>query len=262
MANANNVKITLFAYRRTGNLGDAVQTAAISRVFDSPTCIYRDDLDNADRIIGGIVCANGWFGNNAAIPNPSVRCLFAGIHFPLDTTPHMSWASSSEFVVGARDPHTYALLLKNGIRSTLIGCASMLFDRYDGPRSGTLSVDYDGPGKRLTHKISKRMAWPVQFSHAVSFLSAYRVASAVYTSRLHVALPCLAFGTPVLIAKPKKNEALARFSLLDAMGIKYGKLVMSDVSKWKETYLNFISSQLGINIRCLGEPAMPLLEKI
>ena len=106
------------------------------------------------------------------------------------------------FLIGARDPVTMEFLINAGLPSILAGCGTLTLPRYDGKRSGIYSVDYRVPGTPLTHRISREFSVERQWKAALHALDSYRSAEAICISRLHVALPCLAFGIPVWIAKP------------------------------------------------------------
>jgi hypothetical protein len=89
-----------------------------------------------------------------------------------------------------------------------------------GARRGVYSVDCAGPGEALTHQLSREVTVDEQWALATDLLARYRRAEAVHTSRLHVALPCLAFGTPVWIADPQRGAwHLERFSLPEELGV-------------------------------------------
>jgi hypothetical protein len=79
----------------------------------------------------------------------------------------------------------------------------------------------------------------------------------VYTSRLHVALPCLAFGTPVWIANPSRGAwRPSRFSLLEQLGIRYETLVTVDVASWASSYVKFLETHLAAPV-VAGDPKLP-----
>jgi hypothetical protein len=135
------------------------------------------------------------------------------------------------------------MLKEFGLDSMFVGCASMTFPRYDGPREGVLSVDFDGPGARRTHFIDEDSTWCEKWDVATSLLGEYRTAKVVYTTRLHVALPCLAFGTPVFLAK---NSDARRFSVFDAAGGKYEEPCQVDVSKQVAVFEKFLAEHAGV----------------
>ena len=134
----------------------------------------------------------------------------------------------------------------------------MTFPKYSGPRKGIFSVDYSGPGVCLSHKIARSMNVVEQWELATTYLDYYRTAETVYTSRLHVAIPCLAMGTPVFVASPVRAPLRERFTLLDEIGVKYDQICSIDLSAWASRYREFLGCQLGIPIT-EREPVLPSL---
>lgn len=230
----------------TQNLGDIVQTIALTRFLKPTIGVIRDK----ETTIPGPAVINGFISRQTNCG----PCLFAGVHFGTGYRRLIRWVKESKYVVGARDPYSYQTALHWGLKSKMIGCATLTFDRYDGPRSGIYSVDYDGPGVGLTHRISKSMSTVEQWDKAIHLLDIYRKAKAVYTTRLHVALPCLAFGTPVYLDNSKTFRP-ERLSLLEYMNIPMKELVTVDISKYKDNYLDFLYN----NAECVEkhDPIMP-----
>lgn len=240
---------------RTRNLGDMIQTLALSRLLSRMTGVYRHALDEAPARRGFVV--NGFLEGDAP-PREGPVPLFAGVSGPYwRREAYLSWLRRSPWSIGARDPVTWERLGAEGIRSEMIGCATLTLPRYDGPRSGIYSVDCDGPGTRMTHVISRNLSLAGQWAQAREFLEKYRKAEAVHTSRLHVALPCLAFGTPVWVARPHGAAFPERFSLIDALGCSWEKLTVKDVSAVATAYREFLGRHLGLCIRP-GEPVCPI----
>ncbi len=60
--------------------------------------------------------------------------------------------------------------------------------------------------RQLTHYHPSRHTEQERFEMAESFLEKYATARLVITSRLHCALPCLAFGTPVIFVEAGFNQ--------------------------------------------------------
>ena len=54
-------------------------------------------------------------------------------------------------------------------------------------------------------------------------LQRYRIAEAVYTTRFHVAFPCLASGKPVYLASPQNAWPPGRFSVFEKLDDPYNK---------------------------------------
>ena len=113
-----------------------------------------------------------------------------------------------------------------------------------------------GPGRQTSHRISLGLPAHRQWTEALLALEGYRTAEAVYTSRLHVALPCLAFGTPVWIANPSRGFAPGRFSVIEELGVDYCRLSVADVSGWSRRYIGFLETHLRQRV-LQGDPQMP-----
>lgn len=242
---------------RVGNLGDMIQTVALSQLLPQSNGIFRHAMRRAPR--NQLLIVNGFLERDPA-GSQVQRALFSGVSGPYwRRKEYLEWFRLSPWPIGARDPHSFEGFKEAGLRSELVGCATMTFPRYNGRRSGILSVDFPGgPGTALTHRISRRMTVKEQWNRALCLLDRYRTAEAVYTSRLHVALPCLAMGTPVCIASPKNAPLPERFSILEEIGVPYGRLCEFDLSQWAERYCRFLSAQLEIPIE-IGAPKPPVL---
>lgn len=239
---------------RTCNIGDMIQTLALSRLLPPMTGIFRHDLGSIPGDRTAVI--NGFLGSDPP-PRAGAACLFAGVSGPyMHRSGYVSWMRRSPWPVGARDPASAELLAAEGLMTELVGCATLTFPRHDGERSGVLSVDCEGPGTRVTHAIPRGMTVARQWEHASELLGRYRTAEAVYTSRLHVALPCLAFGTPVCIAAPRSADFPERFSILEEMQVPYGTLVVRDVAPQADRYRGFLSRNLGRAITA-HDAAMP-----
>ena len=241
---------------RVRNLGDAIQTIALSRHLPAAHGVFRHRLNHAEE--HRLLIFNGLLDKDPP-PTRGVKCLFAGASGPhFRTKEYMRWMARSPYPIGARDPFTLRQMQSKGLRSVLIGCATLTLPRYDGPRRGVYSVDWPGPGQQLTHRISRRETLRQQWDRATEMLAKYRTAEAVYTSRLHVALPCLAYGTPVWIANPERGAWHPwRFGILEELGLPYETLVTVDLSPWAQRYLEFLQTHVEKGIES-GEPKMPL----
>lgn len=242
----------------TRNLGDMIQTLALSQHFPPAAGVLRHRMQKADR--GRLLVVNGVLFRDAP-PRPTPPCLFAGVSGPYyRTQAYLDWLRQSPNSVGARDPASLRVLQNAGIAAALIGCATLTLPRYGGPRAGVVSVDYDGPGERLTHYISRSDKVEWQWQRAQQVLERYRQAEAVYTARLHVALPCLAMGTPVWIARPSRTTwQPARFDLLDSLGVPYEQLTTADVTPLARRFTGFLESHLAATgaLQVASGPKMP-----
>jgi hypothetical protein len=224
----------LFCYSYTGNLGDEIQSIA-ARNFLPTVDVYvdREQLNMfsaaSDSKIKMIF--NGWFLHKSENWPPSADIDPLLISFHLTNSPGLQGIGlrASEILlaepvnrylkhfgpVGARDLITLALLQNAGIESYFSGCLTLTLRRPDIDCEDDLIVLNDVPeavsrhiktitSKRIITTHHGHQAYPDQdrsqrYQEAERLLNTYAAASCVITTRLHCALPCLAFGTPVLL---------------------------------------------------------------
>ena len=136
--------------------------------------------------------------------------------------------------IGCRDTGTMELLRTNGIEAYFSGCLTLTLlpnenMRKMEKREYILCVDVP---EELQREIEKRAKKPVynitrmlspaftsvqRFDVAKYLLYIYHNASCVITPRLHVALPCIAFQTPLCLIKSDTLERNGRFDGLDGI---------------------------------------------
>jgi hypothetical protein len=223
-------------YSHTCNLGDAIQTVALCRLLPGADFLPWDWSEVPEHL----AIINGWLGRP---PTCNARnTVFAGVHLSPSYEPHISFCAATKSPpVGVRDPAT-AKILKGIVETTMIGCATMTLEPYNGPRSGEIHIDDDSP-RCLTNTIPPTMRWIDQWKAAERLLERLRTASIVYTGRLHVTLPCLAMGTPV-VWRRRGPGAEARFSILDAIGVSEGKVDRIDMAFWRNRYINYVKNMI------------------
>lgn len=248
----------VLAYRRTGNLGDAIQTVALCRLLGEPCHgVFRDEVSREAPTHMPLI-VNGWLGK--IVPAPGERCIFAGVHVAHQGEQQLAWLKASDHTIGARDPYTYAVLVQHGMKPTMASCATLTFDRYHGLRKGRYSIDVDPivGCTPLTNRI-RAYSWRKQWTLALERLDRIRKAELVYTNRLHIILPCLAFGTPVVFPKAELADThdKPRLTLLDLLGFQYDEEVVMDVAVWAETYCRFLSDALDTTLRPVEKPLLP-----
>jgi hypothetical protein len=249
----------VFAYRRSYNLGDAIQTVAISRLLSGELrAIFRDQGNTADSAMPFVV--NGWL--SGPVPRDPKNTIFAGVFVGARLKEQLEWMRGSTGPIGARDPFTVELLRKHGLEVAMLGCATLTFERFNGLRGGRYAVDIDRPEPDLhplTNHIEAGNPWHEQWAMAMARIETLRRAELVVTSRLHVALPCLAFGTPVIV-KRHQRTALSqpeRFSLLDELGIPCDEVVVADVTDAAQRYNQWLGRMLNVEISP-HEPIYPI----
>jgi len=135
--------------------------------------------------------------------------------------------------VGCRDIHTLNILKNMDIDSYFSGCITLSLNnrkyyKQNASHNEILFVDIpekhkenlikktrqiynDSKYKTLTHSISSYSVDLLnRFELARRHLEEFCNAKLVITSRLHVALPCLAFGTPVILVLPEEDLTNSR----------------------------------------------------
>lgn len=254
---ASPSRFRVFIHRGTGNLGDAIQTIALCRIL-GPNCvgIYRDRPIPRTSLEMPLI-VNGWLGYHAH--DEASEAVFAGVHLARQEGAYARWIGHSKHVSGSRDPYTQGLLQTFGIRSEMIGCATLTFDRYRGIRRGRYSIDALAPEHvtPLTNRIPD-IDWISQWTLASELLAILRHAEVVYTTRLHVALPCLAFGTPVVFPASgfERLSEKHRLSLLFGLSFSFDEPVTTDVRAVGEGYIAFLERTLG-RVNLVSEAIMP-----
>lgn len=239
--------IQVLGYLGTMNLGDTIQTVALSMLLPQARAINRQYMDHPSP---EPFIVNGWLGPYPEYPT-SANVFFCGVHCHDDQFQRQTY----ERTVGARDTYTKSKVESWGRQSQFIGCASLLFPRYEGPRHGVYSVDSRGPGTPLTHAIPRDMSWGEQWQRALDVLELYRTAEHVYTGRLHVFLPCVAMGTPVTLLWRVGPE---RLSIVEALGLPHEVKEPQDIRTIQKTYQRFVANCLQTELT-LGNPKYPQL---
>lgn len=206
-------------YRGT-NLGDDVQTIAAMDLNPGdtfPVFVERDSLGLYEG--SGKLVLNGWWSHdaeNAWPPPPQVKGLPVSMHIAPKARPRFARKDSLEWFkangpVGARDLETLHWLKSIGVDAYWSGCLTLTLKRKRLPTimrpvlvdlapSLVSKLDWLGEHMKATHKTSEKdMLHKSRLHEAEARLILYSSARLVVTSRLHVALPCLAIGTPVVL---------------------------------------------------------------
>lgn len=236
------MKYGVISYSDIYNLGDAIQTYALSRLL--PDELFAVDRSRQNQFEGKGLVVNGYCYPNLG---PNIGGIYAGIYLQAwSRNKNLNALNKHNKVIGSRDPATHSFLKRNGIRSEMIGCVTSTLPRYDGPREGEINVD---AGEGFTQNISASITWVEQWERALLRLDALKKAKSVTTSRLHVALPCLAMGTPVKIPYKCMGEVgePERLTILTDMGFEYDKFNEIDMTPFAERFKDFLYSKLGIS---------------
>ena len=144
-------RFSLLLYR-SRNLGDMIQTFALSRLLPKAKGVFRHRLRTVspDRFL----VWNGYLDKDAP-PATGVKCLFAGVSGPhFRQTEYLRLMAQSRFPIGARDPFTLNLVQSAGLSASLIGCATLTFSTYPGPQSHCCSDQGLVAFRRPAHRVN------------------------------------------------------------------------------------------------------------
>lgn len=258
------------------NLGDHIQTLALLQHITPNLLIPRDHLTPQKDLC---LIANGWLSSGNLPRKEDYRSVkYIGVHIiPKLRNAHTAEMMAGCGIIGSRDSATHNFLASYGVPSRLVGCATLTFPRYDGVREGIYCIDVTDEVKEGAYQIgydphfethecpllsldeANEDAIMEQYRKAYTLLEKYRKAELVITSRLHVTLPCLAFGTPV-IYMGVSGKFDDRITVLDQLGVKrfhwrvlkyfptraLRKPKAIDISKLREDYINFLQHAIRI----------------
>ena len=202
--------------------------------------LNRDYLSTTDHTINNIITVmNGWFmhkidtdtgrskftklvkkklfNNNLDWPPPSnIKPIFISFHINnkdmLDNI-YTDYYKQYE-PIGCRDKSTSQYLSVNGINSYFSGCLTLTLDNIHKTENNGFQYYVDIPvgdniqGKYITHQKKEYafMDYTQRIPIAQKLLNGYAQAKSVTTNRVHVMLPCLAFGTKVNFIVKKQND--------------------------------------------------------
>ncbi|NBD12951.1 polysaccharide pyruvyl transferase family protein [Corallococcus silvisoli] len=233
------LKFGLSCFRNTRNLGDEVQSLAARQFLPRVDHLLdRDFLADFVPEDGAAVALilNGWFAHRAENWPPVENIIPLPVSMHLSSFPGWGNAGISaelfflhpqarEYLrkwgpVGARDLHTLQLLKKADVPAYFSGCLTLTLKRQPGREREDFiaAVDVsdeivealqkrtDRPIRRLTHDDAVTLDVAKRFAKAEGLLDTYQRAHSVVTTRLHCALPCLAFETPVLLIDQSPDQ--------------------------------------------------------
>ncbi len=218
------------------NLGDEIQSLAAKQFLPRVDCMLDRDgveswrLDRPTKII-----LNGWFKHRPEEWPPkdsNVTPLFISFHIADDYDSSVDLLTGEKAIsyykkhapIGCRDLHTMKLLRAKGVEAYFSGCLTLTLRNPFSKRTDKIYfVDVDPAVARallpsrvseevlfLKHEVPLHTPLADKFCLAQTYLNNYASAKLVVTSRLHCALPCVAFGTPVIFIN--KNLSDPRFS--------------------------------------------------
>lgn len=243
------MKYGIIVYHNTQNIGDDIQSYAAAQLLPQVDYyIERESLDTfrpaEDEPVNVIM--NGWFMHNK-LAWPVSNCinpLYLSMHFwvtdPLEINDLFLRGLGGEDLkahepVGCRDLETRDFLEHAGIRTWFSGCATLTLNPI-GPKEVKPYVCLTNVSQEVAEYVQKQYpslecriisqgagsinpsdSWETRFDNVRKLLQTYQNATAVITTRLHCAMPCLALQTPVLLLSEDGIEEKGRFDGLNTL---------------------------------------------
>lgn len=217
------------------NVGDDIQALAAKRFLPTNSIpINREIISEFTSHEVIYTIANGWFMHTKNIawpwaerppekswpPSSKLEPLFISMHLSPEFLPVALSEEGIKYLkkhspIGARDKYTLQKLQEKGIPSYFSGCLTLTLnssypEREDIIYAVDITKECLNALKKytrckvveLTHTIPLTSLYQKNYeerlAYAKNILEKYQKAKCVITERLHAALPCLAFKTPVL----------------------------------------------------------------
>ena len=186
-------------------------------------------------------------------PPPCINPFFISIHLTGSFLPTVFSEENIDYLrehspIGARDLYTLNELQKRNIPSYFSGCLTLTLENHCKKRNNIIylvDVDEDiinyvkskttSPVVVLSHgqSILRLLNTEHRLRYTECMLNLYRKAKCVITTRLHAAMPCLAFKTPVLMISSYNGGLDARFTGLSNLTHNCSKMELcSDKIKY------------------------------
>lgn len=222
---------------KRNNLGDIIQGLAAKQFLpENAEAANREDLaslKNED----GFLLANGWYQHYFdKFPAPEkIVPFYISVHIAARTKflkiKHIREHFKANAPIGCRDIQTVWLLRGYGIPAYISGCLTLTFRKENTSstsKNEVLWVDNVNHLIPINVELKLKELLPngfVKISHdPVSrnldfnnylkdnienikhFFKMYKSAKLVLTTKIHCALPCIAFGIPVLLIHPRLDD--------------------------------------------------------
>lgn len=241
-------KNAIVVHPNSHNYGDDIQSLAAYRlIYELGNSIdYMLDREKLSKKITDDkirLITNGWFMEKPDNwpPAKNIDPLFISFHVTHNNNASNLLVNKKNYnyfkkhePIGCRDYHTVELFNNIGIKAYYSGCITLTLKRKENIKSNKIVV-VDAFNKNLPKKQRQKMfdnLFPdsiqknieiinhthnsieknmnKRLDHASKLLQKYSAAHLVVTSRIHVALPCVALGTPVLFTDVGFNQKNSR----------------------------------------------------
>jgi len=185
------------------NIGDALQTLTLFNfIKNNYNDIEIDGYSERTGLENKKVIINGWHRREKE-PLP-----YVGIYIGIHTNYEQTTSIKENTLIGCRDMFTLKELKRNKkIKGIFSGCSTINIPFYEGKRDGG-TVEYIHEDKKTGF-----IPFEEQLKMANDLIEQLKTKELVITNRLHVAIPCIALGTPVII-NPRDFQQ-ERFTIFD-----------------------------------------------
>lgn len=232
------MKYGILLYKETDNIGDDIQTYTAKRFLPHIDYIVeREELNNfiPNEKEYVSVIMNGWYLHNKSNwpPSPYINPLLHSAHFTTNNTTDVGDVYlqdiGGEYLrkfepIGCRDYGTVDLLEQNNIKNYFSGCMTTTIEKFDNVEkqdyiclvdldeniNSLIKSNTDRKIYEMTHHVNpdeiENKSFEERMNDVEKILKTYQGAHLVITSRLHVALPCLALGTPIIFIHKENYE--------------------------------------------------------
>lgn len=226
------MKYAVIGYQESTNIGDEIQSIASANLLPSVDYyLPREGLNKAEVEENTKLICNGFFMHRPENwpPAKSIHPLFISFHVSKRTgadktilDPKLKDYYEPFAPIGCRDYDTMRSFQAIGVDAYYSGCLTLTlgslfpnlertdkiyfvdaFTKYTEKQYVDRAIEHIVPEKYrdqiefITHIHDRTMNNEEKIAYAKSLLKKYASAKLVVTSRIHCALPCLAFGTPV-----------------------------------------------------------------
>jgi len=186
---------------KNANIGDAMQTMALMDFIEKNYGVKITNFEDRTHMTENDMIINGWHRHlKDKLP---VDALYIGVH--------SDWIMMKNIrkntLIGCRDKFTVSQVEKlPHLKPILSGCSTCTIPLYDGPRKGKAVYMHED-------KETGVIPFDTQIMIARNLINDLKTKELVTTNRLHIALPCIALGTPVIIKKREFQPE--RFSIFE-----------------------------------------------
>lgn len=287
--------------RTSVNIGDYLQFITITYLYEQMGVKERDihyiglrdviDYDGEDIVLPINFSINNCIVNGKIAISPRITPVFLAVILPtldsyLDIDRFLQDEHNHAYFlryapIGCRDEVTYQYFKKHGIPAYINGCLTATLPKYNGTAGGAV-VFADVPKSVLPWIPKSLLDSDVLFTtqqyvfhedeirdyqklfHFVKEKYEFyqKEARLIITSRLHVALPCTAFGIPVVLVKDKVDT---RFSFIEKYIPIYDREqyqninwfpTVPDIEPIKQTLINLATERIKAAAICANNGSL------